>query len=301
MRALAYVLALAAPAACALAQSLEPRAYSAAPVGLNFLVAGYAYSKGDVGFDAAAPLENGNIRVHSVPLAYVRTLDVLGNSGSIALALPFASLSGSASVNGGGEITRDISGMADPTVRLAINFHGAPAMSAAQFAAYRQDLIVGTSLSVTAPFGQYDPERLVNLGSNRWSVKPELGLSQAVGLWTVELMASATWYSRNDEYFQGNTLEQDPIYSGQLHVTRQFGRGMWGAASATYYEGGRTTLNGVAKNDRQAGSRFGVTFSLPVSREQSVKLFANSGLYARTGTDFDTVGLAWQYRWGGGL
>jgi len=298
MRALA--LALLAPA-CVLAQSMEPRAYSNAPVGLNFLIAGYAYSKGDVGFDAAAPLENGHVRVHSLPLAYVRMLDVLGNSGSIALLLPFASLSGSATLNGSTEVSREISGMADPGVRFAVNFHGAPAMSAAQFAAYRQDLIVGASVSVTGPFGQYDPERLVNLGSNRWSVKPELGLSQALGLWTIELAAGATWYSRNDEFFQGNTLEQDPIYSAQLHVTRQFGRGIWGAASATYYEGGRTTLNGVARNDRQAGTRFGLTFALPVTRQQSVKLFAQSGLYARTGTDFDTIGLAWQYRWGEGL
>jgi hypothetical protein len=239
--------------------------------------------------------------VHSVPLAYVRTLDVLGNSGSIALVLPFACLSGSATVNGGGEVTRDISGMADPALRFAVNFYGAPAMNAAQFASYRQDLIVGASVSVTAPVGQYDAERLVNLGSNRWSAKPELGLSQALGPWTVELAAGATFYSRNDEYFQGNTLEQDPIYSGQLHLTRQLGRGMWAAVSATYYEGGRTSLNGVARDDRQAGTRFGFTFTVPVSREQSVKLFANTGLYARTGTDFDTVGLAWQYRWGGGL
>jgi hypothetical protein len=298
MRAL--LLALLAPAA-ALAQSLEPRAYSAAPVGLNFLIAGYAYSKGEVGFDATVPLENGHMRVHALPLGYARTLDVLGNSGSLALVLPFASLSGSATLDGGGEVTRDISGMADPALRLAVNFHGAPAMSAAQFAGYRQDLIIGASVSISAPFGQYDPQRAVNLGTNRWSVKPELGLSKALGAWTAEVSAGITWFSRNDEYFQGSTREQDPIYSTQLHLVRQFGRGTWGAVSATYYEGGRTTVNGVAKNDRQAGSRFGLTFSLPVARRQSVKLFANSGLYARTGTDFDAVGLAWQYLWGEGL
>jgi hypothetical protein len=299
MRALA--LALLAPATCALAQSLEPRAYSAAPAGMNFLVIGYANSNGAVGFDPAVPLENGHMRVHALPLGYVRTLDVLGNSGSLALVLPFASLSGSATLNGSAEVTREISGMADPGVRLAVNFYGAPAMSAAQFASYRQDLIVGASVSISAPFGQYDPERAVNLGTNRWSVKPELGLSQALGPWTIELAAGATWFSRNDDFFQGSTREQEPIYSTQLHLIRQFGRGTWGALSATYYEGGRTTVNGVAKDDRQAGSRFGLTFSLPVARRQSVKLFANSGLYARTGTDFDAVGVAWQYLWGEGL
>jgi hypothetical protein len=299
MRALA--LALLAPAACALAQSMEPRAYSAGPVGLNFAIAGYAYSTGAVGFDATAPLQDGHIKVHSLPLAYVRTLDVLGNSGSIALVLPFASLSGSATLNGSAEVTRDISGMADPAVRLAVNFYGAPAMSAAQFAGYRQDLIAGASLSISAPFGQYDPQRLVNLGTNRWSIKPELGLSQARGPWTIELAAGATWFSRNDEFFQGNTREQEPIYSAHLHLTRQFGRGLWGAVSATYYEGGRTTLNGVAQDDRQKGTRGGLTLALPLTRQQSIKLFYQSGLYARAGTDFDTFGLAWQYRWGEGL
>jgi len=296
MRVLA--LALLAPAACALAQSMEPRAYSAVPVGVNFAIAGYAYSTGAVGFDATAPLQDGHIHVHSLPLAYVRTLDVLGNSGSIALVLPFASLSGSATLNGSAEVTRDISGMADPAVRLAVNFYGAPAMSAAQFAGYRQDLIVGASLSISAPFGQYDPQRLVNLGTNRWSVKPELGVSQALGPWTVELAAGATWFSRNDEFFQGNTREQDPLYSAQLHLTRQFGPGMWGAVSVTYYEGGRTTLNGVAQDDRQRGTRGGLTLALPLTRQQSIKLFYQSGLYARTGTDFDTAGVAWQYLWG---
>jgi hypothetical protein len=299
MRVLA--LALLAPAACALAQSMEPRAYSAGPVGLNFVIAGYAYSTGAVGFDATAPLQDGHIKVHSLPLAYVRTLDVLGNSGSIALVLPFASLSGSATLNGSAEVTRDISGMADPAVRLAVNFYGAPAMSAAQFAGYRQDLIVGASLSLSAPFGQYDPQRLVNLGTNRWSIKPELGVSQALGPWTVELAAGATWFSRNDEFFQGNTREQEPLYSAQLHLTRQFGRGLWGAVSATYYEGGRTTLNGVAQDDRQKGTRGGLTLALPLTRQQSIKLFYQSGLYARAGSDFDTFGLAWQYRWGEGL
>ena len=296
MRALA--LALLAPVACALAQSIEPRAYANAPVGLNFLLAGYAQSRGGVGFDATSPLENGQVSVHTLPLAYVRTLDVLGNFGSISLVLPFAGLSGSATLDGSAEVKREISGMADPALRLAVNFHGAPAMKAAQFASYRQDLIVGASLLVTAPWGQYDPDRLVNLGTNRWSIKPELGVSQALGAWTVELAAGATFFSANDRYFRGNTREQDPLYSAQLHLIRQLGRGTWAAVSASHYEGGRTTLNDAARDDRQAGSRFGLTFSLPIARQQSLKLFANSGLYARTGTDFDSVGLAWQYLWG---
>jgi hypothetical protein len=298
MRALA--LALLTSMTCAHAQSIEPRAYSNAPVGTNFLLVGYAYSKGGVGFDSAVPLENGEARIHSLVTAYVRTLDVAGQSGSLALLLPVARFSGSATFEGV-EASRDVTGLGDPGLRLSVNLHGAPALNAAQFAQYRQDLIVGASLSVSAPLGQYDPERLVNLGTNRWSAKPELGLSKALGPWTVELMGNVTWFSRNDEFFHGNTREQEPIYSTQLHLIRQFGRGLWGAASVSYYEGGRTSLNGVAKDDRQSGSRFGLTFTMPLARQQSLKLFAHSGLYARTGADFDTIGVSWQYFWGEGM
>jgi hypothetical protein len=214
--------------------------------------------------------------------------------------LPFANLEGSATFNGV-EQQRQTTGMADPAMRFAVNFYGAPAMDLEHFKAYRQDLIIGTSVVVTAPFGQYDSNRVANLGTNRWSAKPEAGLSKAFDVWTAELSTGATFYTRNDDYIQGNVREQDPLYSAQLHLTRQFGRGMWGAISTTYYEGGRTTLNGVARDDRLSGSRIGLTFSLPLARQYTVKLYANTGIRARTGTDFDTVGIAWQYLWGGGL
>src|SRR5262245_16169362 len=284
----------------ALAQSLDPRAYANAPVGLNFLVVGYAYSTGGVAFDPSVPLENGHARVNAVPLAYIRSLDVFGNAGSIGFVLPFANLSGSATLNGV-EQQRDVTGMADPAMRFAVNFYGAPAMDLERFKAYRQDVIVGTSLLVTAPLGQYDPNRVANLGTNRWTAKPELGLSKALDLWTFELSTGATFFTRNDDYIQGNVREQDPLYSAQLHVTRQFGRGMWGAISTTYYEGGRTTLNGVPRDDRQSGSRIGLTFAMPVARQHSIKIYASTGIQARTGTDFDTYGVAWQYLWGGGF
>jgi len=298
MRVLA-LFALLGPT-IAFAQSLEPRAYANAPVGLNFLIVAYAYSTGGVAFDPSVPLENGQARVHAVPLAYVRSLDVFGNSASIGLVLPFADLSGSAAL-GGVERERQSTGMADPAMRLAVNFYGAPAMSMEQFKGYRQDLIVGASVVVTAPFGKYDSSRVANLGTNRWSAKPELGVSKALDVWTVEVNTGVTFFTRNDDYLRGNVRDQDPLYSAQLHLTRQFGRGMWGAISTTYYEGGRSSLNGVPRDDRQSGSRVGLTFSLPLARQYGLKFYASTGLVARTGTDFDTVGLAWQYLWGGGL
>lgn len=292
---LAALTLLLAPALAG-AQSLDPRAYSNLPVGLNALLAGYAYSQGELAFDSL-PLQDARTRVHVLPVGYVRALDVLGNAGNIALLLPLVDLTGTATLDGATEVRRETSGLADLAVRLAVNFYGAPALRPAEFDAWRQDLIVGASLTVTAPFGEYDEDRLVNIGSNRWSFKPELGLSQALGPWTVELAAGAILFTRNDEFFNGNVRRQDPIYLVQAHVTRQFRGGVWGALGATYYEGGRNSINGVESARVLGGTRLGATLSLPVDRRNSIRLSAHGGLYARTGSDFKGAGAIWQHLW----
>ena len=131
MRLLA--LLLLAPALAA-AQSMDPRAYSNLPVGLNFLLAGYAYSQGELALRRVVPLQDGRTRVHALPLGYVRSLDVFGNAGNIALLLPLVDLTATASLDGTTEVRREVSGLADPALRLAVNFYGAPALRAAEFA-----------------------------------------------------------------------------------------------------------------------------------------------------------------------
>lgn len=299
MRVALLSIILLVPALAA-AQSMDPRAYANVPVGLNFLLAGYTYVEGEVGFDSSSPLQDGHTRVHALPVGYVRSLDVLGKAGNIALMVPFVDLTATASLNGTTEARREVSGLGDPTLRMALNFYGAPALRPAEYAAWRQDLIVGASLAVSAPLGQYDKDRLVNIGTNRWSVKPELGVSQGLGAWTVELAAGVTWFSENHEFFNGNTREQDALYSLQAHVTRQLGGRAWGAFSATYFDGGRTSINGVEQGEKLGGTRLGLTFSLPVDPRNSIRLSAHGGLSARTGSDFKGLAAIWQHVWAGG-
>jgi len=188
-----------------------------------------------------------------------------------------------------------------PRLRLSINLYGAPALTLEQFRSYRQDLIVGATLQATAPFGQYDSDKLLNIGTNRWSAKTELGASQALGRVTLELAGAATFYTDNDNYFGGRKREQDPVYSIQGHLIYSFSHGVWGAIDGNYYKGGRTTTDGIKDDDAQENTRMGATLALPINRNNSVKLFASTGLSTRTGGDFDTIGAAWQVRWGGGL
>jgi hypothetical protein len=282
------------------AQDLEPRSYSNSPTGLNFLIAGYAYATGSVLTDPALPVENVTNDANFAVLAYARSLNVFGKSAKVDVVVPFGSLFAKGNVFGETR-ERFVIGFADPAFRFSMNFIGAPALTAAEFKNYRQDLIVGASVRVVVPLGQYDDTRLVNIGSNRWSVKTEVGCSKAFGRWTAEVAPAATLYTDNHDFFGGKTRGQAPIYSIQTNLSYTFAPSCWLAVNAGYFVGARSTVNGIRNNDQQEGPRFGATFALPVNRSHSVKFYAITGLNADGHHDFDAVGVAWQYRWGGGF
>lgn len=166
---------------------------------------------------------------------------------------------------------------------------------------YKQDLIPGASRQVSAPRGQYDNSRVVNLGTNRWWFKPEIGVSKAIGPWTFELAGAVTLYTDNHDFLSGGTRAQEPLCSVQGHVIKGFRSGVWASLDVTYFTGGRTTIDDTLNNDLQRNWRVGGTLALPVDAHHSIKLYASSGVAARTGNNFDLIGIAWQYRWGGGL
>jgi hypothetical protein len=294
------VIALLFMAVQAHASEIEPRAYVNTPVGINFLLAGYAYTDGGLSTAGSSPIKDAQLKMNTGVLAYARTLDVWGKSGKFDVIVPYSQLSGNAMVAGQPR-ERKVSGFNDPLFRFSVNFYGAPALSLQEFANYQQDVIVGASVQVSAPLGQYDKDKLVNLGNNRWFVKPDIGISKAWGAFSLELSTGVYFFSKNDDYFGGKTLEQDPVSSTQIHATYNLGRGFWAALSWTYDYGGRTTIDGVRSDDLQKTSRVGATLALPVNRNNSIKLFASSSVYTSTGTDFDLVGIVWQYRWGHGL
>jgi hypothetical protein len=298
--AVSAVMALSLVAAPAPAGEIEPRSYVNAPVGINFLLAGYAYSDGGLSTAGSSPIKDAQLKMHTGVFAYARTLDVWGKSGKFDVILPYSQLSGSAIVAGQTR-ERDVSGLNDPLFRFSVNFYGAPALSLQEFADYRQDLIIGASIQVSAPLGQYDQDKLVNLGNNRWFVKPDIGISKAWGPLALELSTGVLFFSKNEDFFGGKTLEQDPVCSTQVHVTYDLGRGVWVALSGTYDYGGRTTIDAVRNDDLQNNWRGGATLALPVNRNNSIKLFASTGVQTIAGTDFKLVGIVWQYRWGQGL
>ena len=282
------------------AQEAEPRAFSNTPIGLNFLIGGYLYADGKMAFNPDLAIADANFNSNTALLAYVRSFELGGQSAKFDVIVPTSSFSAQGIVNGQ-PAERQMSGFGDPRFRVSVNLFGAPALSAKDFASYQQDLIVGVSMQVSAPLGQYDDSKLLNLGFNRWSFKPELGISKAWGPWTFELTPSVLIFSENKDFFGGNTFSQAPIYTVQGHILYTFKSGIWMALDGLYFAGGHTALNGVRSDNEQINTRVGFTLALPVDRNNSLKLSASTGVTTRTGSEFSAVGVAWQYRWGGGF
>jgi len=283
-----------------LSQSLEPRLYSNAPTDLNFLVIGYAHTQGALADNIIPDLVDPELKADIAVVAYARFLDVAGQSAKIDVVVPTVCLDGEA-IYQGAPATRDVCGLGDVKARFSWNVFGAPALSLNEFASYNQDVLVGLSVQVTAPTGQYDQSKLVNISAHRWAVKPGIGISKHMANFTLELAADVEFYTTNNTSFAGATRKQAPVYSGQIHGIYNFMPGLWFGLDANYYGGGEYTVNGIKNDDALNNSRYGATLALPINRYNSIKIYGNTGIFARTGTDFTLLGAAWQYRFGAGL
>jgi hypothetical protein len=293
---LAVVLLACATAAAdrAAAQEIEPRAFSPSPTGVTFVVAAAGRSTGGILTDPSLPVDDVDATVDAVAVAVGHTFEFLGRSASIAIAQPRLAGRFTGTLNGeDAEASR--SGLGDTKLRLATNFFGGPALTPAEFATRTPTTTLGASLIISAPTGDYHGDKLINIGTNRWAVKPEIGITHPVGKWYLEATAGVWVFEDNDEFFGGQRREQDPLASVQAHVSYTFRPRLWLAVNAIYYDGGRTTIDGVLRDDRQSNSRYGLTLSVPVGAAQSLKFTWSDGASTRIGSDFTSYGIAWQY------
>jgi hypothetical protein len=281
------------------AQELEARSLSNVPVGMNFVVIGYGFSKGNTLMDPALPIDDLNAQTHLLAGGYLRTINFFGMCGKVDALLPFSPGDWIYTL-AGVEETRTINDIGDPRLRLTVSLKGAPAMRAGEFKNYQQGTVVGAIFQVSLPLGQYDPAELINLGSNRWAFRSEVGVSQGIGKWMVETYAGAWFFTANKKFLGDNKLTQRPLLVAKAHLVRSFPRGKWLALDLGYGFGGRTLVNDEPRDTRISGFRFGAELVAPLGIHHALKLVFASGVRIERGPDFDAVALTYQYRWGGG-
>jgi hypothetical protein len=279
----------------AYAQELDPRAYQPAPVGLNALTLAYTHSFGDILFEPSFPAEDVQASLHLEAAAYYRTFDLFGRFANVSVGVPYSAGHLNGSVEG---VPREIyrSGLGDIRTRFAVNLKGTPAMSVAEFMSHRSRTNVGASIVVAAPTGQYDSQKVVNVGQNRWAFKPEIGISKLMNKWQMDIYGGAWFFTENDD-FRGQTLTQNPVGSFQFHLTYNLRPGFWFGANANFYAGGQTTIDGIPGTLIQRNSRLGATIAVPIKRNHLVKFAVSRGLIATRGGDFTSFGGSYNYSW----
>ncbi len=295
--ALVDLVLLGLAAAAGHAQDLAPRAYLVTPIGSNAVTLSWSFFDGSVFTDPTVPIEDFKVRFHSEIFSYTHSFALFGRSANVTGSLPYAVGNFQGTVAGAeNRIYR--SGLADARVRLSVNILGGPAMSLKEFRNWRAKTVIGASVTVLAPIGQYDPARLINPGLHRWALKPDLGWSRRWGRWTLDIYGGVWFFTVNQQYYPGACVRaQAPIGSGEMHLSYDLKPRFWLSLDGNFWTAGRTSINGTDKPDYQRNSRIGATAAIPLNRHQSVKVSYSRGAYISIGGNYQNISAAWQYSW----
>jgi len=269
------------------AQELTPRMFWPAPKGTSIMIAGYAYSSGDVLFDYSIPIEDADSSINTAVLAYARTFDMWGRTTNFLVELPYSA----GTTEGlllGEPASSDFSDFGDLSLGLNFYLGAATTRNKEEFMAFRANPrpIIGASLKVQIPTGHYDPDRLVNVGSNRWAARLKLGaVMKLKSTWLLELSTS-TWLFGDDNDFVMGKKEQEPIFAAETSIIKRIRPGLWASLDITYYRGGRQTIDGDQLSDKQNNVKLGGTLVVPFLKRHAIKIGYADGIITRYGNDF---------------
>jgi hypothetical protein len=285
-------------------QDLSPRAYVITPVRSNAILFTYSYYGGNVLFDGTVPITDARASANIPVVSFYHSLNFFGRSANFTASLPYGVGNFSGNVFGS-QTNVYRSGLLDAVFRFSVNLKGGPAMTAEQMRKWKQKRLIGISLKVLAPTGQYDPTKLVNWGANRWAFQPQLGYSRRWGHWVLDAYAAAWFYTTNPEFFSRNEFfpgtrsqSENPVASFEGHFSYDIKPRLWISLDGNFWHGGETSFEGISNPKTvQTSSRIGGTVSIPITRHQSLKFSYNNGAYVNYGGNYQNVSAAWQYSW----
>ena len=276
------------------AQDTEPRRWAQIPTGVNFVGLAYGYTDGDIFFDPLLNIENATFELHSSAFAYIRTLGFMGKSARVDFSLPYKAGRWEGLLDGDFVSVRR-RGPGDLRARFSVLLYGGPAETPKEFVkSKKSNTVVGAALAVTMPTGDYNSGRLINLGANRWVIRPQLGVTHTRGKWTGEVTGSIFAYTDNNHFWQETKLETDPLFALQAHLIYTFRPGLWASASTAYGWGGEATVNGDAKNNPSGNWLTALSFGFPINRMQGIKVaWIRARTQKSTGADNDSLLFAY--------
>ncbi len=279
------------------AQDLEARSYAVVPKGLHALAGSFTYSSGNVISGLTSPIQDLDVKTSAFGIAYVQTFSFFNKLARVALSLPGGHLSGTAKAYGV-DTSGSRTGFYDGRIKFGVNLLGSPVMAPRDFRKFQEHTVLGASLVISVPIGQYYSDKLINMGTNRWGFKPEIGISHREGRFYYEMYTGVWFFTANNRYYKNTSqLDQKSLFSFQAHVDYVFKSSCWLAVNGGYADGGSTTLNGIERDDAQRNWRLGTTFSLPLNIHQSLKAMINTGVATRAGQNYTAYTIVYQYSW----
>jgi hypothetical protein len=252
-----------------------PRMYWNAPVGTNILQAYFWTASGNSVTpenSQTSPYMDTDINIGI--LGYNRIIDVAGHSAIATAVITGGKVSGSLLNTN----LRASSGLGDSYLQGVINLFGSPALSAEAFGTYKQDTVLSLLVGVTTPTGDYEGNRALNLGMNRWNLRVGVPFVQTLGDWipgeitTLEILPSVWFYGDNDDSILGSTLSQDPMYTLEAHITRDITPEIFVSLDYFIQRVGDSTLAGQAYGIAHTSDSLGATIGYMVNAQTQLQL-----------------------------
>lgn len=294
------VLVALRPADTASAQFTDPRTYENTPVGTNQVELGYAFARANTSIDTSIVVAGAEFDLHQGSVGYTRYFGGLHRLMWVEAAVPFANLGGSIA---GTNLHGSTAGAGDSSYAVGMLLKGGPALSAAQFEHDTPRTIVGVSVAVTAPTGSYDAARLLNLGADRWSFKPEIGLSHPFGpdrKWVLDVHGNVYWYTDNTSYRGREVLRQEPLVGLEGHISYSFSDRIWTSFDVRYSGRAATLIDGVNQDNPQRNFVVGSETNISVTGSSSLIVGFGKAVVHRNGPAVAGVTVKYDYTWGGG-
>jgi hypothetical protein len=282
------------------AQFTDPRNYENAPVGVNQVELAYAYARTDASIDPSIIIANARLNLNQGTVSYKRYFDLLHRMAWIAPSLPIAGLNGSLS---GTKISGAVIGTGDSSYEMALLLKGGPALSVKQFENYMPTTTIGVSLGVTAPTGLYDPNKILNLGSSRWSFNPEFAISWPFGpqqKWALDAYANAVFFTDNTSYRGRQILRQDALPGFEGHISYSFLDSLVASLDSRYSFRGETTVDRIGQNNPQKNFILGSEVIVSLNERNSLSFILAKALVHENGPAITGVSVKYDYLWGKG-
>ncbi len=278
-------------------QDLEPRFLSSVPNKTNFTGIVYGFSSGGIYLESQE-IEGLNANLNTITTFYGRSFKLFNKPGKFDIVVPYSFGNLSALVSGV-DTTVYKGGLHDPTFRVSMIWVGDQALDIKDFTKReRKKFKLGTAFKIKAPLGRYDDTKLINLGTNRWGFQFKIASSYYITKRILIEIHLDTWFfTENKSFFNGNSLQQKPLLSAQLHVAYIFSPKLWASASIGQVALGESKLNGVNQDNNQVNSKFGIAASYKLGKKGSLKAVVTNGLYVGRGADFTTAILSYTFLW----